>query len=132
LKSENGSPLEGRDLPCRNLKIVSWETQKDETGVLNVCPFVRSNWSCFRKSNLHYKLRRFSPQFKCSNQNWQNRCPQLDVFWFLHFQADKKKSRDKWFLKFYFFFFLAVMGFKLRAYTLSYSTSPFLWWVFSR
>jgi hypothetical protein len=23
-----------------------------------------------------------------------------------------------------------VLGFKLRAYTLSHSTSPFLWWVF--
>jgi hypothetical protein len=31
-----------------------------------------------------------------------------------------------------FFFFFTVLGFELRAYTLSQSTSPFLWWVFSR
>jgi hypothetical protein len=30
------------------------------------------------------------------------------------------------------FFFFALLGFELRAYTLSHSTSPFLWWVFSR
>jgi hypothetical protein len=30
------------------------------------------------------------------------------------------------------FFFFAVLGFELRAYTLSQSSSPFLWWVFSR
>jgi hypothetical protein len=30
------------------------------------------------------------------------------------------------------FFFFAVLGFELRAYTLNHSTSPFLWRVFSR
>jgi hypothetical protein len=30
------------------------------------------------------------------------------------------------------FFFFLVLGFKLRAYMLSHSTSPFLWWAFSR
>jgi hypothetical protein len=30
------------------------------------------------------------------------------------------------------FFFPVVQGFELRAYTLSHSTSPFLWWVFLR
>jgi hypothetical protein len=30
------------------------------------------------------------------------------------------------------FFFLALLGFELRVYTLSHSTSPLLWWVFSR
>jgi hypothetical protein len=30
----------------------------------------------------------------------------------------------------YFFFFLVVLGFELRAYTLSHSTSPFLWCFF--
>jgi hypothetical protein len=29
-------------------------------------------------------------------------------------------------------YYFAVLGFELRAYTLSPSTSPFLWWVFSR
>jgi hypothetical protein len=29
-----------------------------------------------------------------------------------------------------FFFFFAVLGFELRAYTLSHSTSPYLRWVF--
>jgi hypothetical protein len=29
-----------------------------------------------------------------------------------------------------FFFFFAVLGFELRAYTLSHSISPFLWWIF--
>jgi hypothetical protein len=29
-------------------------------------------------------------------------------------------------------FFLVVLGLELRAYTLSHSISPFLWWVFSR
>jgi hypothetical protein len=29
-----------------------------------------------------------------------------------------------------FFLFLVVLGLELRAYTLSHSTSPFLWWVF--
>jgi hypothetical protein len=29
-------------------------------------------------------------------------------------------------------FIFVVMGLELRAYTLSHSTSPFLWWVFSR
>jgi hypothetical protein len=28
------------------------------------------------------------------------------------------------------FFFFTVLGFELRAYTLSHSTSPFLWWIF--
>jgi hypothetical protein len=30
------------------------------------------------------------------------------------------------------FFFFAILGFELRAYTLSHAISPFLWWVFSR
>jgi hypothetical protein len=29
-----------------------------------------------------------------------------------------------------FFFFFAVLGLELRTYTLSHSTSPFLWWIF--
>jgi hypothetical protein len=31
---------------------------------------------------------------------------------------------------FFFFFFLALLKLELRAYTLSRSTAPFLWWVF--
>jgi hypothetical protein len=30
----------------------------------------------------------------------------------------------------FIYLFIAVLGFELRAYTLSHSTSPFLWWVF--
>jgi hypothetical protein len=33
------------------------------------------------------------------------------------------------FVSFYFIFF-AVLGLELRVYTLSHSTSPFLWWTF--
>jgi hypothetical protein len=35
-------------------------------------------------------------------------------------------------IKLHFFVFLAVLGLELRAYTLSHSTSPFLWRFFSR
>jgi hypothetical protein len=31
-----------------------------------------------------------------------------------------------------FLFFFAVLGLELGAYSLSHSTSPFLWWFFSR
>jgi hypothetical protein len=32
----------------------------------------------------------------------------------------------------FFFFFFAVLGFELKAYTLSHSSSPFLWLVILR
>jgi hypothetical protein len=41
----------------------------------------------------------------------------------------KKKIED--FIRFFFYFF-AVLGLELRAYTLSHSTSPFLWRFFSK
>jgi hypothetical protein len=33
---------------------------------------------------------------------------------------------------FFSFLFFVVLGFELRAYTLTHSTGPFLWWDFSR
>jgi hypothetical protein len=46
------------------------------------------------------------------------------------FEILMDESSDSGILSFFFFFFFAVLGFELRAYTLSHSTSTFLWWVF--
>jgi hypothetical protein len=52
-------------------------------------------------------------------------------FWFVEYPTGGQKFGIS--LSLNNFFFFLVLGFELRAYTLSHSTSPFfLWWVFSR
>jgi hypothetical protein len=63
-------------------------------------------------------------------------------FWYAVAFSNKTlyiKAGDSWIwpmgnslLTQYTFFFFVVLGLKLRAYTSSYSTNSFLWWVFSR
>jgi hypothetical protein len=43
----------------------------------------------------------------------------------------KRKKLSIFFYKgLFFFFFLQLLRFEPRAYTLSHSTSPFMWWIF--
>jgi hypothetical protein len=69
---------------------------------------------------------------------WLLKMLQKYVFWNFHSSFSEYSLAYNWlicavFVKFsFFFFFFAVLEFKLRAYTLSHFTSPFLWWAFSR
>jgi hypothetical protein len=74
-------------------------------------------------------MRWYTRDWTNSNRGWGEYSNRDRILLPLRIQDDMARTRG---YSLFFFFFFAVLGSELRAYTLSHSTNPFLCWVFSR